>query len=758
MKKFLLSMLAVFAFVFAANAEEAVFDFNNPTGLNPSVTPSETISSGVQVEDMTFTDNGVGISFSTDNSNGVRLWTGTNSFYDLRLYKTTDVTLTAPAGSVITKIVVEGSNWGTSYVTFDGFDVSSMTWTGSESTVAVKVIKSTVKVNKISVTYISSDALVAPTITPNRGEYVEGDEVEVTITGAAGQDLYYALNSDDVGDAQEYTDPLKVTSTTTVYAWASDGNQTSDAASATFNFTAPLENIAAFYALTKGNAAKFTKTMTAVYQNGNNLIVKDDSGTMLVYGSVGQTYNNGDVIAAGVRGSVGEYGGNKQLSPSSDSFVAGTAGTAVAPVVKTVSELSVCAFLDYVKLEGVYFTLDEGKTKNYTVSDGTNTFAAYNQFGLTIEGLAEGVTYDIEGFVSSYNGNAQLQPISVTVADASGITGVSSLEETFSSSLPTTWTSVVVSGDVDWYAESYSSNYYAAMSAYKATEVPVEAWFISPALNVKDAELKTVSFKTQVNAYSSTDTEFKVYVLDNADITKANKTELTATLAVAPESGYSDWAESGDIDLSTYGDLVYVAFYYAAPSSTSALWCVDDFRFNVEVEEPEELGTKESPITVAEAVAAYVDGEQKAAWVTGYIVGSLNGSKDKPVFASGTAEGVSATNLLLADAADCVDVNLCVPVELPKGDVRTALNLVDNSTNLGKKLTIKCNIETYFSIVGLKGTSEYVLENSSAIECIEVEAENVPVEYYNLQGVKVSNPSNGIFIRKQGANTTKVVL
>lgn len=36
--------------------------------------------------------------------------------------------------------------------------------------------------------------------------------------------------------------------------------------------------------------------------------------------------------------------------------------------------------------------------------------------------------------------------------------------------------------------------------------------------------------------------------------------------------------------------------------------------------------------------------------------------------------------------------------------------------------------------------------------------ENLPVEYYNLNGVKVVNPKNGIFIKKQGNKTTKVVL
>lgn len=35
---------------------------------------------------------------------------------------------------------------------------------------------------------------------------------------------------------------------------------------------------------------------------------------------------------------------------------------------------------------------------------------------------------------------------------------------------------------------------------------------------------------------------------------------------------------------------------------------------------------------------------------------------------------------------------------------------------------------------------------------------NAPVEYFNLQGVKVSHPVNGIFIRRQGGKTTKVIM
>ena len=38
----------------------------------------------------------------------------------------------------------------------------------------------------------------------------------------------------------------------------------------------------------------------------------------------------------------------------------------------------------------------------------------------------------------------------------------------------------------------------------------------------------------------------------------------------------------------------------------------------------------------------------------------------------------------------------------------------------------------------------------------EVEDVNAPVEFYNLQGQRVVNPANGIFIRRQGNNVSKV--
>ena len=48
--------------------------------------------------------------------------------------------------------------------------------------------------------------------------------------------------------------------------------------------------------------------------------------------------------------------------------------------------------------------------------------------------------------------------------------------------------------------------------------------------------------------------------------------------------------------------------------------------------------------------------------------------------------------------------------------------------------------------------------NVSGVETIEASDDEAEVEYYNLQGVRVYNPEKGIYIKKQGVKTTKVVL
>ncbi len=47
---------------------------------------------------------------------------------------------------------------------------------------------------------------------------------------------------------------------------------------------------------------------------------------------------------------------------------------------------------------------------------------------------------------------------------------------------------------------------------------------------------------------------------------------------------------------------------------------------------------------------------------------------------------------------------------------------------------------------------------SSGIENVAAEATDAPVEYFNLQGIRVENPANGLYIRRQGNTASKVIV
>lgn len=65
-------------------------------------------------------------------------------------------------------------------------------------------------------------------------------------------------------------------------------------------------------------------------------------------------------------------------------------------------------------------------------------------------------------------------------------------------------------------------------------------------------------------------------------------------------------------------------------------------------------------------------------------------------------------------------------------------------------------VETYRNLEGWSGVKH--INGQSAIDIITADEQNAPVEYFNLRGEKISNPSNGIFIKRQGSEVTKVRL
>lgn len=65
---------------------------------------------------------------------------------------------------------------------------------------------------------------------------------------------------------------------------------------------------------------------------------------------------------------------------------------------------------------------------------------------------------------------------------------------------------------------------------------------------------------------------------------------------------------------------------------------------------------------------------------------------------------------------------------------------------IGETSTEVCGCEDLHPNADVAGIADIILNNNS------------PVEYYNLHGIKIENPSNGIFIKRQGSKTTKIII
>lgn len=96
------------------------------------------------------------------------------------------------------------------------------------------------------------------------------------------------------------------------------------------------------------------------------------------------------------------------------------------------------------------------------------------------------------------------------------------------------------------------------------------------------------------------------------------------------------------------------------------------------------------------------------------------------------------------------------------GNTLTAYNTFYNSSYYdvveipeGEGYTVEGFVSVYSNAVQLTPIS---VTAYSGVEGIAADNENAPVEYFNLQGVRVNNPANGLYIRRQGTNVSKVLV
>lgn len=156
---------------------------------------------------------------------------------------------------------------------------------------------------------------------------------------------------------------------------------------------------------------------------------------------------------------------------------------------------------------------------------------------------------------------------------------------------------------------------------------------------------------------------------------------------------------------------IFSALFFTLFGAAALMTSCSDVPAPYEIKSPDDVdlvgtGTKEDPYNVA---TAQMKQDGSVAWVQGYIVGVMETNVD-PFTANFAAPFSTSSNLMIADNPDEEKSKNCLMVQLPTGDIRTALNLVDHADNLKQPVILQGTLTSYFSAAGLKEVSAGVFK------------------------------------------------
>ena len=181
--------------------------------------------------------------------------------------------------------------------------------------------------------------------------------------------------------------------------------ETSDAPAPT-----QVSTITAAEALDLNSEFEFTGNAVVTYQNGDNLWIRDASGSGLIVGNIGSNFANGDILTSGWTATNTMSNGIPQFTSPSGVSLSSNGGT-VAP--EALTTLSTADVNKYASISHIKITRKNGNNYYYEVN-GVE-YCVRNHFGSAP--LTVGITYDVEGVVSIYNNEPQLYLISATELD-----------------------------------------------------------------------------------------------------------------------------------------------------------------------------------------------------------------------------------------------------------------------------------------------------------------------------------------------------
>ena len=176
-------------------------------------------------------------------------------------------------------------------------------------------------------------------------------------------------------------------------------------------------------------------------------------------------------------------------------------------------------------------------------------------------------------------------------------------------------------------------------------------------------------------------------------------------------------------------------------------------------ETPEGLqgnGTEANPFTVSD-ILTLNNTQSGTYFVKGILVGQVAGSAT--ALSASTAEFAAPftandngenTNILLGATASTNNVDEVVPVQLPSGFLRDALNLIAHPENIGKEVIVYGSTEKYFGKAGVKNISRAFIDGKEIVLEVGEAPAATPATVAEFIAAPVNSTTPGVYYELTG--------
>ena len=308
--------------------------------------------------------NGVTIS-TTDGSTPSRLWsTKNNGSHDYRVYTNGTMTITAPSGKNLSKIVFTTGSW-TEPTASEG-NINGKEWNGNASSLTL-TMKGQCQFKTITVTFADASTIVTKksadlSFSVDKVELILGETsfTQPTLNKATNAEVKYSSTNTSIATVDESTGVVTITATAAGTAKIRANTEENDeyyAGQAEYQIIVKeaaigVADIAAMNALEDKTEFLFNGKVTVVYASGKYVYIKDDTGSSLLF-KEDLGVEKGDVIKAGWKGKVSVYNNLFEVVPSTTLEKDGTAE--VTYPVATAADVKAENMNQVVVLKGVTY-------------------------------------------------------------------------------------------------------------------------------------------------------------------------------------------------------------------------------------------------------------------------------------------------------------------------------------------------------------------------------------------------------------------